>query len=72
MHNPSFYDVTMLFFRHCVQLQIFILQFFLSTIILILLLVHGDNVGWVDYLGDNNEEFHDIPLEWKEGSQVSE
>ena len=38
--------------------------------IIIFCLAYGENEGWVEYLGDNNEEFHDIPLEWEAGSRV--
>ena len=39
--------------------------------IIIFCLAYGENEGWVEYLGDNNEEFHDIPLQWEAGSRVS-
>jgi len=45
----------------------------LSISVLILLnvgAVINDNVGWKEYMKENIDEFHDIPLEWESGSKV--
>ena len=35
-------------------------------ILVIVQLVHLENVGWKGYLKENTEEFHDLPLTWEE------
>ena len=34
--------------------------------------VINDNVGWKEYMKENIDEFHDIPLEWESGSKVKQ
>ena len=33
--------------------------------------VESVNVGWKEYMKENIEEFHDIPLVWEKDSKVS-
>ena len=43
----------------------------ISTILLFCVCkVASENKGWQEYLQDNSEEFHDIPLTWESGSNV--
>ena len=32
--------------------------------------MYSDNVGWKEYMTENIEEFHDVPLVWESGSKV--